>query len=54
MGVYFIGECILCTLPSLTSPEVFRSPLFEQSSFLWSGPVDARRRRAKALRRRAP
>jgi len=30
------------------------APLFEQPSLLWSDPVGARRRRAKALRRRAP
>jgi len=30
------------------------SPLFAPSSWLWSDPVGARRRRTKALRRRAP
>jgi len=30
------------------------TPLFEQSSLLWSDPVGARRRRAEALHRRTP
>jgi len=39
-----IGECIVGVY----------TPLFEQSSLLWSDPVGARRLCAKALRRRTP
>ena len=39
------------TLPSGDDPH---QPELKNSSLLWSDPVSARRRRAKALRRRAP